>query len=144
MINRRFILGGLALGAGGLALGGLAIRSQGGGSQAFSPFTGEGASLAIPQLYAGERRDGVRTFDLNLQEGVSRFFEGLETSFLASPAARHPKNMGFPMGEEKFEGVWRKTAFSPFAPKARKIFTGGWVNFNHSIFFHNFYNIIRS
>jgi len=79
MINRRSILGGMALGAGGLVLGGLAIRSQGGGSQAFSPFTGEGASLAIPQLYAGERRDGVRTFDLNLQEGVSRFFEGLET-----------------------------------------------------------------
>ena len=79
MINRRSILGGMALGAGGLALGGLAIRSQGGDSQAFSPFTGEGASLAIPQLYAGERRDGVRTFDLNLQEGVSRFFEGLET-----------------------------------------------------------------
>lgn len=79
MINRRSILGGMALGAGGLVLGGLAIRSQGGGSQAFSPFTGEGSSLAIPQLYAGERRDGVRTFALNLQEGVSRFFEGLET-----------------------------------------------------------------
>ncbi|ASP29181.1 oxidase [Qipengyuania flava] len=55
------------------------MRALGQGDRAFPLLTDQRSSLAIPELYAGERRAGVRAYDLNLQEGVSRFFEGLET-----------------------------------------------------------------
>lgn len=79
MVSRRTVVGGIALGVGGIAVGGVAMRALGQGDRAFPLLTDQRSSLAIPELYAGERRAGVRAYDLNLQEGVSRFFEGLET-----------------------------------------------------------------
>ncbi len=43
--------------------------------------------LAIPKIMNGEVRDGVRTYDLSLQKGLSHFFEGLETRTLGINAA---------------------------------------------------------
>ena len=38
--------------------------------------------LAIPEIIAGEVRDGVRTYALGLQKGISQFFNGVETPTL--------------------------------------------------------------
>ena len=43
--------------------------------------------LAIPEVIAGEMRDGMRTYDLGLQKGLSRFFNGVETRTLGINSA---------------------------------------------------------
>lgn len=79
MINRRSLLGVVALGGGTLVIGGLVGRELLGGGQAMLTSSSAGNPLLIPDLYAGALQNGVRTFDLNLQSGVSRFFEGVDT-----------------------------------------------------------------
>lgn len=79
MINRRSLLGVVALGGGTLVIGGLVGRELLGGGQAMLTSSSAGNPLLIPELYAGALQNGVRTFDLNLQSGVSRFFEGVDT-----------------------------------------------------------------
>lgn len=79
MINRRSLLGVVALGGGTLVIGGLVGRELLGGGQAMLTSSSADNPLLIPELYAGALQNGVRTFDLNLQSGVSRFFEGVDT-----------------------------------------------------------------
>lgn len=79
MLNRRSVLGAVALGGGALAIGGIAARDFfAGGQTLFAPGT-SGGPLRIPTLYSGERQGGFREFDLNLQHGISRFLDGIDT-----------------------------------------------------------------
>lgn len=79
MINRRSLLGGVAISGGVLVIGGIAAQEflRGGRSSFIS--AGSGNLLQIPTLYPGRVEDGVRTFDLNLQRGASRFLKGIDT-----------------------------------------------------------------
>ncbi len=78
-MNRRHILGAVALGGGALVIGGIASReiARGEGSS-LSP-NPSATSLRIPKLYSGKQVGGVRIFDLNLRHGVSRFLDGVDT-----------------------------------------------------------------
>jgi len=82
MISRRATLAGLLAG-GGVATAGVLTNSYsrqwllGSSAQA-----GEPKSLIIPEAMTGDIRNGVRTFDLGLQKGVSRFFGGVNTPTL--------------------------------------------------------------
>lgn len=79
MVSRRTAIKGLLLG-GAAAAAGTGVNglfATGGAAFAASP-----RPLAIPPLLAGETRDGVRVFDLALERGISRFFDGVETPTL--------------------------------------------------------------
>lgn len=79
MLNRRSVLGAFALGGGVLAIGGIAARELFTGKQKLLASGASRSQLHIPTLYSGEREGGVRIFDLNLQRGVSQFFDGVDT-----------------------------------------------------------------
>ncbi len=80
MISRRAAIGGLLAGGAGLATAGVLTNRY---TQRWifgdPVFAAEPKSLTIPKLMTGEVRSGVRTFDLDLQKGVSRFFNGVKT-----------------------------------------------------------------
>ena len=80
MITRRTAVKGLI--GGGLATSGLFGQWRSAPAFAASP-----GPLIVPSLIKGEVRDGVRVFDLTLQRGISRFFEGVETPTLGINAA---------------------------------------------------------
>ncbi len=83
MISRRKAIGGLLVGGAGVAtVGVLTNRYTRRWIFGDPVFAAEPKSLAIPQLMTGEIRNGVRTFDLALQKGVSSFFDGVETPTL--------------------------------------------------------------
>lgn len=83
MIPRRTALTGLLLSGAGLASAGI-LSSRDARRWIFGPpaFAAEPKPLAIPESLAGEVREGVRTYDLRLQKGLSRFFDGVETRTL--------------------------------------------------------------
>ncbi|MEQ9735636.1 MAG: multicopper oxidase domain-containing protein, partial [Algiphilus sp.] len=83
MISRRAALTGLMLGGAGLATAGV-LSGRDARRWLFGPaaFAASPKPLAIPQVIAGEVRDGVRTYALGLQKGVSQFFTGVETPTL--------------------------------------------------------------
>jgi FtsP/CotA-like multicopper oxidase with cupredoxin domain len=83
MISRRTALAGLMAGGAGLAATGV-LASRDVRRWVFGPttFAAEPKPLAIPEALAGEMRGGVRTYDLGLQKGSSRFFDGIETRTL--------------------------------------------------------------
>ena len=83
MISRRVALAGLLVGGAGLAATGV-LASRDARRWIFGPtaFAAEPKPLAIPEAMAGEMRDGVRTYDLGLQKGLSQFFDGVETRTL--------------------------------------------------------------
>ncbi len=83
MISRRTALAGVLVGGTGLAAAG-AIARWGAWRGIFRPtdFAADPKPLAIPDSMTGEVRDGVRTYDLVLQQGLSRFFDGVETKTL--------------------------------------------------------------
>ncbi len=83
MISRRAALGGLLAGGASLAtVGVLTNRYTQRWIFGAPAFATEAKSLTIPKLMTGEVRSGVRTFDLDMQKGVSRFFDGIETPTL--------------------------------------------------------------
>ncbi len=80
MISRRTALAGLLVGGAGLATAGLLSnnfvrRTVFGGPV----FAAAAKPLAIPGALMGDVRDGVRTYDLDLQRGRSEFFDGIQT-----------------------------------------------------------------
>lgn len=83
MISRRTALTGLIMVGVGLAgaeaLSNRIVRSWIFGSPAFKA---KPKSLAIPVAMTGEVRSGVRTYDLELQKGISEFFDGVKTHTL--------------------------------------------------------------
>lgn len=83
MVSRRKVLTGLLVGGTGLAAA-VILTSRDARRWVFGPttFTTDPSPLAIPESMAGELRDGVRTYDLGLQRGLSRFFDGVETQTL--------------------------------------------------------------
>ena len=83
MISRRNVLTGLLAGGVGLTTVGL-LSSRNARRWIFGPpaFAANPKPLAIPQTLSGEVRDGVRSFDLDLQKGLSQFFDGVETRTL--------------------------------------------------------------
>ncbi len=96
---KTLLLGGgiaaLADGAGGTAgYGSLGRWLLGAPAAAASP-----RPLAIPTLLVGEPRAGVRTFDLNLQKGVSRFFDGVTTPTLGINGAYLGPTLKMRVGE---------------------------------------------
>ncbi len=48
----------------------------------YASFPSPPKPLQIPPLYEGEMRDGVRVFDLGIQNGVTEFFDGVKTDTL--------------------------------------------------------------
>lgn len=78
-MNRRHILGAVALGGGALAIGGIASRELVRGEGRSLSLRSSANSLRIPKLYSGKQVDGARIFDLNLRHGVSRFLDGVDT-----------------------------------------------------------------
>jgi len=83
MISRRAALTGLLVGGAGLATAGV-LSNRNARRWIFGPtaFAAEPKPLTIPEAMAGEMRDGVRIYDLGLQKGLSRFFDGVETRTL--------------------------------------------------------------
>jgi len=85
MISRRAALGGLLLGGAGLATTGVfsnrITESLIFGAPAFAT---EPQPLAVPELVEGNVLDGVRTYDLKLQQGLSQFLKASTPRHLAS------------------------------------------------------------
>lgn len=83
MISRRTVLVGLLVGGASLATAGL-LANRDVRRWFFGPkaFAAEPKPLAIPETLTGEVRNGVRTYDLGLQKGLSHFFDGVETRTL--------------------------------------------------------------
>jgi len=83
MIGRRGVLGGLLAGGVGLATTGVLTnkytRQWVFGNEALAA---EPKPLNVPSLMKGVMREGVRTFDLDMQKGISRFFDGVNTPTL--------------------------------------------------------------
>jgi FtsP/CotA-like multicopper oxidase with cupredoxin domain len=83
MISRRTTLAGLLAGGAGLATAGVLTNRY---TQRWifgaPAFAAEPRSLVIPKAMTGEVRNGVRTYDLSLQKGVSQFFDGVNTPTL--------------------------------------------------------------
>jgi len=83
MISRRAVIAGSLVGGVGLATAGVLTnrytRQWIFGRPAFAA---EPKPLVIPNIVTGEMRDGFRTFDLGLQKGVSKFFDGIDTPTL--------------------------------------------------------------
>ena len=73
MVSRRKVLAGMLAGGTGLA-GAVMLTSREARRWVFGPtsFTTAARPLAIPESMGGELRDGVRTYDLGLQRGLSR------------------------------------------------------------------------
>ncbi len=71
-----------------LKLGGAAIAVAAAGGYftlvrpGYASFPSPPKPLQIPPLYKGEMRDGVRVFDLGIQNGVTEFFDGMKTDTL--------------------------------------------------------------
>ncbi len=83
MISRRATLAGLLIGGAGLSTAGvLTNRYTRQWIFGQTAFAAEPKPLAIPKFMTGEIRNGVRTFDLVLQKGVSQFFDGVKTPTL--------------------------------------------------------------
>ncbi len=83
MISRRTALTGLLVGGIGLAAAGVLVsRDARRWVFGLTGFSDDHKPLAIPESMTGEVRDGVRTYDLGLQKGLSRFFDGVETRTL--------------------------------------------------------------
>ncbi len=82
MISRRATLAGLLAGGGVATAGVLTNRYTRQWLFGFSANAAEPKSLAIPKVLTGEMRNGVRTYDLGLQKGVSQFFDGVDTATL--------------------------------------------------------------
>ena len=78
MISRRTALLGLLLGGTGLATAGVLANRKARRWVFGPPAFADPKPLAIPQSMTGEVRGGVRTYDLGLQQGLSRFFDGVE------------------------------------------------------------------
>ena len=78
MISRRTALAGVLVGGTGLAAA-AAFARWGPWRGVFGP---DPKPLAIPDSMTGEVRDGVRTYDLVLRQGLSRFFDGVDTPTL--------------------------------------------------------------
>ena len=83
MVSRRTALTGVLVGGTGLAAAGALARwGTWGGVLGLTDFSADPKPLGIPESMAGEMRDGVRTYDLALQRGFSRFLDGVETRTL--------------------------------------------------------------
>jgi len=76
MISRRATLAGLL--AGGVLTNSYTRQWLFG----LSANAGEPKPLVISKVLTGEIRDGVRTYDLSLQKGISQFFDGVNTPTL--------------------------------------------------------------
>jgi len=83
MISRRAVLAALLVGGTGLSTAGvLTNRYTRRWIFGQSAFAAKPKPLAIPKNLSGEIRNGTRTFDLELQKGVSRFFDEVDTPTL--------------------------------------------------------------
>ncbi|MEQ8246653.1 MAG: multicopper oxidase domain-containing protein [Alphaproteobacteria bacterium] len=101
MISRRTALERFLLGGAGLATAG-ALSSQNMRRWLFAraAFAAEPRPLAIPETMAGVMRHGVRTYDLGLQKGISRFFDGAETRTLGINGAYLGPTLRMKAGED--------------------------------------------
>ncbi len=82
MISRRALVGGFLAGGVGMASAAV-VGNQPAGRSIFSQgLNGEPGPLAIPDMLSGTVEDGVRVFDLNMQKGISHFFDNADTRTL--------------------------------------------------------------
>ncbi len=110
MISRRTALAGLLGGGASLASAGILSNRYTQQWVFGSPAFAAGPKpLAIPKPLTGEIREGVRTYDLGLQRGTSRFFDGVNTPTLGINGTYLGPTLKMRAGESVRMNVTNKT-----------------------------------
>ena len=99
MITRRSVVKGFLSAGIGIPTAGVLASCATGQQLPGQAFVGTQKPLVVPDILTGEMRNGVRSFDLGLQRGVSNFFDGVDTPTLGINGAYLGPTLRIRVGE---------------------------------------------